>query len=93
MQSPSLFLSSIFNFTPVKKLLYETEIIPESKVEKSLANLPCGSEVSAHLWSFVCVLLGPFVRLNIKAEECVEEEIGYVITSRNQTEEGTNYNV
>jgi hypothetical protein len=49
MQSPSLFLSSIFNFTPVKKLLYETEIIPESKVEKSLANLPCGSEVSAHL--------------------------------------------
>jgi hypothetical protein len=51
------------------------------------------SEVSAHLWSFVCVLLGPFVRLNIKAEECVEEEIGYVITSRNQTEEGTNYNV
>lgn len=51
------------------------------------------SEVSAHLWSFVCVLLGPFVRLNIKAEECVEEEIRYVITSRNQTEEGTNHNV
>lgn len=50
------------------------------------------SEVSAHLWSFVYVLLGPVVRLNIKAKECVEEKIGYVMAHRNQTEEGTIHN-
>lgn len=50
------------------------------------------SEVSAHLRSFVCVLLGPYVSLNIKPDKCMEEEIGCVMASRNQTEEGTIYN-
>lgn len=50
------------------------------------------SEVSAHVRSFVCVLLGPYVRLNIKPDKGMEEEIGYVMASRNQTEEGTIYN-
>lgn len=51
--SPNLFLCSIFNFTAVEKPPYETEIITKSKMEKSLANLPCGSEVSAHLLTWI----------------------------------------
>lgn len=50
------------------------------------------SEVAAPLWSLVCVLLGPLVRLNIKAEEFVEEKVEYIMASRNQTEERTVHN-